>query len=346
MMTTKLFAEFQDISPKGWKQKIQFDLKGTDYNEALIWNAPEGIQVKPFYHRDDLSDGGVNIYQPEKWRIGQLIEVKDAVSANLKARKALDSGTESLSFIIPSEKIKVQKLLQGIDLPLIPLYFSFQFFSPSYIKELLEIPGITSQNTYLNTDIIGHLARTGNWHRNSEEDHSGLLAIRSAHPDFNTISVDMSLYQNAGANIVQQLAYGMAHANEYLDFFERKAEGLSGKSGLTFRVSVGGNYFFEIAKLRALRLLWQSLAKEYNVSPDCHIVASPSLRNKTIYDYNTNMIRTTMENMAAVLGGANIINPLSYDAVYNKENEFGERIARNQLLILKFESHLDKVHNA
>ncbi|MCK5400994.1 MAG: methylmalonyl-CoA mutase, partial [Flavobacteriaceae bacterium] len=115
---------------------------------------------------------------------------------------------------------------------------------------------------------------------------------------------------------------------------------------LTFKVSIGTNYFFEIAKLRALRLLWKTLASEYvsNVS-DCHIIATPTKRNKTIYDYNTNMLRTTTECMSAIFGGANTICNLPYDAIYHKDNEFGERISRNQLLILKHESYFNKVNN-
>jgi methylmalonyl-CoA mutase len=108
---------------------------------------------------------------------------------------------------------------------------------------------------------------------------------------------------------------------------------------------VGTNYFFEIAKIRALRRLWASLASEFGFNTECHIFATPSKRNKTIYDYNTNMLRTTTECMSAILGGANTINNLAYDAVYHKDNEFSERIARNQLLILKHESYFNKVNN-
>jgi methylmalonyl-CoA mutase len=139
---------------------------------------------------------------------------------------------------------------------------------------------------------------------------------------------------------VQQLAYALAHANEYLNHF-----GNSIDTQITFYVSVGTNYFFEIAKLRALRILWRTLAKEYKLNADCHIFATPSLRNKTIYDYNTNMLRTTTECMSAILGGANTISNLPYDSLFHKTNEFGDRVARNQLLILKNESYLNKVNN-
>src|SRR5690606_6050154 len=114
---------------------------------------------------------------------------------------------------------------------------------------------------------------------------------------------------------------------------------------ITIEVAVGTNYFFEIAKLRALRILFNTLAKEYNHEFDCHIIATPTKRNKTLYDYNVNMLRTTTECMSAILGGANAIANLPYDALYHKDNEFGDRISRNQLLILKKESYFDKVNN-
>jgi methylmalonyl-CoA mutase len=131
----------------------------------------------------------------------------------------------------------------------------------------------------------------------------------------------------------------MAHVNEYFN----RIEGIS--TPITFEVSVGTNYFFEIAKLRALRLLFDSLAKEYQYTFNCHIIVTPTKRNKTLFDYNVNMLRTTTECMSAILGGADGISNLAYDALYHKDNEFGDRISRNQLLVLKHESYFNQVHN-
>jgi methylmalonyl-CoA mutase len=136
------------------------------------------------------------------------------------------------------------------------------------------------------------------------------------------------------------LAYALAHVNEYLNHLTN-----SNSLKVIFNVSVGTNYFFEIAKLRALRILWQSLASEYGITSECQIYTTPTKRNKTLYDYNTNLLRTTTECMSAILGGANTINNLAYDAIYHKNNEFGSRISRNQLLVLKHESYFNKVNN-
>ena len=139
--------------------------------------------------------------------------------------------------------------------------------------------------------------------------------------------------------MVQQIAYSLAHANEYFNRITTINQ------TIVFEISVGSNYFFEIAKLRALRLLFNLIAKEYNHNLDCHLLVSPSKRNKTIYDFNVNMLRTTTECMSAILGGADAVANLPYDALYHKDNEFGDRMARNQLLILKHESCFDKVDN-
>ncbi len=136
----------------------------------------------------------------------------------------------------------------------------------------------------------------------------------------------------------------MAHANEYLNHFAASPTVLNGE--FQFLISTGTNYFFEIAKIRALRLLYASLALEYKALGSCHILAQPTKRDKTLYDYNVNLLRTTTQSMSAVLGGANSIYNSTYDAIYHKNNEFGDRIARNQLLVLKHESYLDKVSNA
>ncbi|MCK0157599.1 methylmalonyl-CoA mutase subunit beta [Cellulophaga sp. F20128] len=343
MSKKELFKEFSEVSAKEWKQKIQFDLKGADYNEALIWESPEGIKVKPFYNSDDITDKIKNHTDTPKWNIGQPIFVQNETASNLKALDSLERGAEDLVFTISSAQIKIDSLLKSIPLKNKTIYFYFQFISATYIKNLIEYCRDKDVTIHLNIDIIGNLAKTGNWYTNLNQDHKELdtiVALSKNLPWVHTMGVDVSTYQNAGATMAQQLAYALAHANEYLNHYK---EGSIPK--FTFTVSISGNYFFEIAKLRALRLLWNTLAEEYNTNANCTIIASPSKRNKTLYDYNVNLLRTTTECMAACLGGANTICNLAYDAIYHKDNEFGERISRNQLLILKKESYFEMVSN-
>jgi methylmalonyl-CoA mutase len=335
-MSKKLFKEFSEVSSKEWKQKIQADLKGADYNDTLIWKTNEGIDIKPFYHSDEFASlPNVSTSKATQWQICETIFVADVEKSNHHAKEYLNKGAQSIKFIIPSEDISIASLLNGIDLNKTQLFFELQFMSSDYVKQLTE--SASKEKTIIQTDIIGNLAKSGNWFTNLQEDHTQFEAIVNR---TSTISIDLTLYQNAGATMVQQLAYALAHSNEYLNYLKNK-ETLK----IIFNVSVGTNYFFEIAKLRALRILWKTLASEYGNTSDCHIFARPTKRNKTLYDYNTNLLRTTTECMSAILGGADTINNLAYDALYHKTNEFGNRISRNQLLVLKHESYFDKVNN-
>ncbi|MFC7358268.1 methylmalonyl-CoA mutase subunit beta [Jejudonia soesokkakensis] len=339
-MSSQLFNEFEPVSAKQWKQKIQVDLKGADYNDTLIWQSLEGIHVKPFYHRDDFNEAFKPIPgQPTDWKIGQHIFIDDETIANSLALDAIERGAEAIYFSSESE-FDVKKVFQNFPFSKVPVYFDFSFLAEAFSLQLNQFLSEKNATVFYNIDLIGTLGTTGNWFHNLKEDHSILETILKQSPSENILQINTSTYQNAGANCMQQLAYALAHVNEYLNHFSENKE-----LKITFKISVGGNYFFEIAKIRALRILYAALASEYGMPTDCHIVATPSLRNKTLYDYNVNMLRTTTECMSAVLGGADTIANLAYDGLYHKSNEFGERISRNQLLILKAESYFDMVSN-
>ncbi|WP_421801389.1 methylmalonyl-CoA mutase subunit beta [Flagellimonas sp.] len=339
MNNTGLFNEFPEVSAKQWKQKIQMDLKGADYNETLVWESLEGINVKPFYHQEDLKNiPTYSLPKDHDWSVGQSIYVGDTQKANTKALEITEKGVESLVFSIPNEKTDFEALFKGINPEGLELYFNFDFLALEPIKKLVSLLKDKKAKAHLNIDLINHLAKDGNWYHNMEKDHELLTELVSlGTSDISIIGVDLSLYQNSGANMVQQLAYGLAHANEYLN--NVTSNGVKKQFPITFKVAVGSNYFFEIAKIKALRWLWNSLAAEYGIKSNCTILAIPSKRNKTLYDYNVNMLRTTSECMSAVLGGADTVCNLAYDAIYHKDNEFGERIARNQLLLLKEEGY-------
>ena len=339
MNNTGLFNEFPEVSAKQWKQKIQMDLKGADYNETLVWESLEGINVKPFYHQEDLKNiPTYSLPKDHDWSVGQSIYVGDTQKANTKALEITEKGVESLVFTIPNEKTDFEALFKGINPEGLELYFNFDFLALEPIKKLVSLLKDKKAKAHLNIDIINHLAKDGNWYHNMEKDHELLTELVSlGTSNISIIGVDLSLYQNSGANMVQQLAYGLAHANEYLNHIT--LNGAEKSLPITFKVAVGSNYFFEIAKIKALRWLWNSLAAEYGIKSNCTILAIPSKRNKTLYDYNVNMLRTTSECMSAVLGGADTVCNLAYDAIYHKDNEFGERIARNQLLLLKEEGY-------
>lgn len=333
----KLFSDFDAVSAKQWKQQIQFDLKGADYNEALVWESPEGIKVKPFYHNDEFENKIAVTTQASQFKIGQNIFVHDVVKSNQRALDTINRGADSIHFTLENDEIVIEKLMINLPLETTSYFFYLPIISIDFVEKLNQFAQQNNAKCYLSADPVGQLAKDGNWFQNQESDFEKLTQIAQT-STIPFLSVNGCLYQNAGANMVQQLAFTLAHCNEYFNK-------LTIETPITIQFSVGTNYFFEIAKIRAMRLLFNTLAKEYNHTFDCKIIATPSKRNKTIYDYNVNMLRTTTECMSAILGGADSITNLPYDALYHKDNEFGDRIARNQLLILKHESYFDKVNN-
>lgn len=336
-----LFEDFPAVSAKQWKQQIQVDLKGADYNETLIWHSQEGIDVKPFYHEEETPNKYVIPGQPTTWKITQAIFIDAIETASRLSQEALDKGANALR-ILADKPFAFKMFFDTIATQETHFYLDFSFWDTTFFQELTAYLNTNKISYSLGLDPIGYLAKEGNWHKetNNLEEFSEVVASQPA----NSIRVDLRTYQNAGANMVQQLAYALSHANEYLHLLNKKRQSLKDIQ-LEFHVAIGSNYFFEIAKLRALRLLYATLAKEYDANPMCEILAMPTKRNKTLYDYNVNMLRTTTECMSAILGGADAIENMPYDAIFHKDNPFGSRIARNQLLILKEESFFDKVSN-
>lgn len=327
-----LFDGFETLTPSAWKQKIQVDLKGADYNESLLWKTNEGIVVRPFYTQEDRNNTSIALPK-EGYKICQSIFVDDVTIANKLALDALKRGANVIQFVAKND-FDYKSLLQNIELNNTRIYFKIEFLNADFIQELNSF--CKSNTIYFQIDIIGNLASSGNWFANLKSDIDQVKKIQSIVT--HAISVDSFIYQNSGATITQELAYTLAHTNEYIEIY-----GSEIASKMHYNFSVGSNYFFEIAKLRAFRILHASLLKDHGIeNPIAHIFTKPSLRNKTVYDYNVNMLRTTSECMSAILGGSDTISNISYDSLYHKSNEFGERISRNQLLILQKEAYLQE----
>lgn len=336
-MKTDPFYPFDPLSEKEWKQKIQADLKGADYNETLVWQSEEGIDVKPFYTGDKnqetrIKTPGTMVGNVRPWMVAMRVEENmESIPKDVDAVviPVLEGST------LPESAIKAAMEQDCF------IHFEMAQLSQESISRITELLGDYMQYA-LNIDILGHLGRTGNWFHSNKEDHAILQFLMQHARTPLVCSVDMALFQNAGANRIQQLAYALAQANEYLNFGDY--HGL--RPILVFVVAVDGNYFFEIAKLRALRWLWDSLAAEYGIDLPCHILATPSLRNKSTFDYNSNLLRSTMECMAAIQGGADTVMNRPYDSHFKNPHDFSSRIALNQLRILKHEAYMSQVRNA
>lgn len=334
-----LFNDFEKVSSKQWKNQIQYELKGADYNDTLVWESLEGIKVKPFYHNDEDAVTTAVATQNTNFSIVQEIYVFDTEKSISKANEVLKRGAESIRFIIPSKEINVVNIINQLQQQPKAVYLQLLFLDADLVEQINTEAAKLQFEVFVMIDPIHQLTFDGNFYKDGTSDFEALNKINQKGNNINWLTVKATTYQNAGANMVQQIAYTLAHTNEYLNRIENFDK------NITVEVAVGGNYFFEIAKLRALRLSLNALAEAYSPNITFHIIAKPTLRNKTIYDYNVNMLRTTTECMSAVLGGADAVENIAYDALYHKTNEFGDRISRNQLLILKEESYFDKVNN-
>lgn len=153
------------------------------------------------------------------------------------------------------------------------------------------------------------------------------------------ICVDISLHQNAGAAIYQQLGIALAKTKELIEVY-----GAEIINKLIFRMAVGGNYFFEMAKIRAFKLVFNQLSKEYDLNDIPYIFAETSLRNKSISDNENNLIRSTLELASAMIGGADAVYSTNY--LVEKSTENSEEISFKQQIVLAYESIINVFEDA
>ncbi len=373
MENNKLFAEFPEVSTKEWEEIIEKDLKGADYEKKLIWKTLEGFNVKPYYRAEDLEtleylNGNpaqapfVRGYKPQTnaWDIRQDIRDCNPTTANAVALAAIERGVNSLGLV--AKKIQsvedMKTLLQGIDLTKVKINFfksldylrTIEIFI-DYVKSLRidteKVRGSIAFDPYTEALHRGDFGE-GGLEKRYEEFVSIMQLVRANIPAFDIVTVNGNVFNNAGAAIVQELAFTLSAANEYL--FNLTERGIAPHSvgyRMVFAFATGSNYFMEIAKLRAARLLWTKIMEQYQ--PKCptayelHIHTENSFFNKTIYDPYVNMLRTTTETMSSAIAGADSISVYPFDAVFKKADEFSTRIATNQQILLKEESYLDKV---
>ena len=311
--------DFETVSPQEWKLKVQAELAGLDYNEVLVWDTPEGIQVKPVYSKEDVEYQNIEPVSTTKdWKIiGEFLNNPDQDFSYLYGLKIKDEFLENSS-----------QILQHLDL-------FFELKTPFESLKKIDFSKVSNLK-YLNLDIIGNFAKTGNWFRSQKEDFGLAEEILKQNHFEKSIQINASIYQNAGANHVQQIAFAIAHGVEYLENF-----GVETAAKIYFKTAIGGNYFFEIAKLRALRKLWNLILEDYGSNAQTYIYAENSLRNKSLLDMQNNLIRSGLETAAAVQGKADAVNVLPYDSLQNP-TAFSEELASKQQLLLQKESYFDK----
>ncbi|MBN2636055.1 MAG: methylmalonyl-CoA mutase small subunit [Prolixibacteraceae bacterium] len=365
----KLFTDFQPIQTQEWEDKIIADLKGADYERSLVWRTYEGFNVRPYYREENLKNlnyletlpGEFPFVRGTKnennWQIRQDIFVKDMEQANKKALTVLGKGVTSLGFYFDCSKNITKNdlavLLKDICLEAAEINFvcgcdncNCATVFAEYVSEgKWDNKKVVASSSI---DPISVLVLQGKISDKEFDNIKEVIEKTDDLPKFRVIGVNGKHYANSGSSIVQELAFSLAQGAEYLT--QLTELGLSTDKvvkNIKFNFGISNNYFMEIAKLRAARLLWAKIVEAYG--PECKCAAKlvahseTNTYNKTIYDPYVNMLRTQTEAMSAVLGGANSVTVLPFNAIYEDTTEFSERIARNQQILLKEETHLDKI---
>lgn len=364
----KLFSEFPPVSAENWKEKIIEDLKGADYEKKMIWRTGEGFNVNPFYRKEDLHAGCISCQPGEFpytrgnkrcncWLVRQDINIDDAAEANAKTRKLIGEGVGSVAFKVKGKLVTpeyIPALLAGIDAEKTELNFDvcqgkvveFTTLLEEYLRQRgFDLEKVKGSIGY---DPIEKEMLAGKVCENYTETMKALIEATSAMPGFRCITVNSGKLNNAGAYITQELGYALAWGNEYLNAATEAGIPIDAVArNIKFNMGISSNFFMEIAKFRAARTLWAKIVEQYEPECKCSckmtVHATTSQFNLTLFDSYVNMLRTQTEAMSAAIAGVESITVTPFDSVYEEPTDFALRIAKNQQLILKHESHLDKV---
>ncbi len=368
----KLFTEFPPVTTEQWEEVITADLKGADYERKLVWRTPEGFNVRPYYRAENLE--GIEHLATEAgqfpyvrgtrncncWGVHQTLKVECPAKANAEALKILNAGVDSLEFRLSGEEFTaefIDTLLSGIELTAIELTFSGCKMGKvaELVLDKVEKAGLDKEALRLNfviDPIIKSLSLKGQFcsenGKSCFEKIAGLVKRTADYKRVRIVTVSGENFSNAGSTIVEELAFTLAAGHDYL---VRLMEcGLSideAARKVRFSMGVTANYFMEMAKFRAARMLWANIVKGYAPECDCsckmYTHAVTSAWNQTAYDPYVNMLRGTTEAMSATIAGVNTLEVLPFNAAYEAPTEFSQRIARNVELLLKHESHFDQV---
>ena len=365
----KLFGQFPPISTTEWKDKVIADLKGADFDKKLVWRTNEGFNVQPMYRAENIvglktTDSLPGEYPyvrgtkcDNEWLIRQDIFVENPQEANRKALDLLNKGITSLGFQIGRDQItpeSLASLLNGINAEKVELNFISCIKNASKIGEELSSyfkkQGIDLQKVKgsIGFDPFKRILKHGRDFPKYADMAEQVINYVSELPGYRVLMADAFMLNNAGSYITQELGFALAWGNEWLSVLTDKGLTVDKVANrIKFNFGISSNYFMEMAKFRAARMLWAQIVSAYKPNCDCaskiEMHAQTSQFNMTIYDAHVNLLRSQTETMSAALAGVNSITVTPFDITYKQPDEFSERIARNQQLLLKEESHFNKI---
>ena len=363
----KLFDQFPPVSYDEWRAKVEADLKGADFNKKLVWRTNEGFNVQPIYRAEDIADFKTTGSLPGEypyvrgtrdnndWLTRQDIEAEAPEEANAIALDVLTKGVTSLGFRVHSAD-EVAVVLKGIDLAKVEINISCCVCKSHDVARALvacikeqgaeaAFRGAVDYNPLRRQLVKG---KEGIDTDALVADAKAMLDIVAPVPALRCLNVESLLLGNGGAYIYQELGYALAWGAAWMTALTDA--GLTPDavaSRIKFNMCVSSNFFMELAKFRAARMLWAQIVEQYKPeSKDAAkmmVCAKTSRFNQTIYDAHVNLLRSQTETMSAALAGVDSIVTTPFDEPYKTPDAFSERIARNQQFLLKEESHLDKV---
>ena len=363
----KLFDMFPPVSTEDWLAKINVDLKGADFNKKLVWRTNEGFNVQPFYRKEDLEGlptvGTLPGQFPyvrgtrdnNDWLVRQHIQGKTAAEVLANANHAIERGVESVGICLCGDLTPdmLPEILKGLDLKKIEVNVRCCPGKATEVAELLvaEIIAQEAADSFrgaVEFNPFKRLLKKGlEFPKDIRETAVALYNICKPVRNLRCFYVDSAMFNNAGAYITQELGYALAWGAEWLTILtEAGLKPCEINERIKFNMGISSNYFMELSKFRAARMLWAEIVKAYGADEACckmHVNAVTSQFNQTIYDAHVNLLRSMTETMSAALAGVDSIETLPFDLQYKRPDEFSERIARNQQLLLREESHLNKV---
>lgn len=335
-MEEDFYSDFLSLSKAEQQTKISTDFNGLNLKEISGWENLEGIDVPPVFHRDDVQKSSEpTTLPPVDWEITHRIPCTSDIRRLSEQLNWLTKQDLAVLFLeVGIHWDVVPKILPQLSNIQAKFILVFDSSPPENILEQLA----TIKNKQICFDPLGQAAQHGS------DFNTVFPRVKQYFAKQSSIYVDAALYANAGANCQQQIGYALLHLNEYLSILDQG----SNKNPITILVKFaqGSNYFFEIAKLIAFRQLAKLMLAEFSFTFELELIAEPIQRNKTCSDYNVNLLRTTSEMMSAILGEADMVMNHPYDLRFKSNNDFSDRIALNQLRILKHESYFDQLPKA
>ena len=363
----KLFDQFPGVSYEEWRAKVEADLKGADFNKKLVWRTNEGFNVEPIYRAEDIAGLKTTDSLPgeypyvrgtrsdNNWLTRQEIIAESAAEANKVALDVLSKGVNSLGLKVTEPTVEtLETLLDGIDLTKVEVNLDCcpckaLDLANALVSYLQKHNATKTFKGSIDFNPLRKALRHGAQIKaEAVENAKKLIEAVKEVPGVKVIAVDSVLFCNGGAFIFQELGYALAWGAQWLTSHTDAGLGIDEvASRIKFNMGVSSNYFMELAKFRAARMLWAQIVEQYKPasadSAKMHVHAATSQFNQTIYDAHVNLLRSQTEAMSAALAGVDSITVVPFDTPYKTPDTFSERIARNQQFLLKEESHLDKV---